>query len=404
MGKIYLPPQVGYVIKKLENAGYEAYAVGGCVRDHLMGRQPGDYDVTTSATPDEMLKVFSGDRVIETGLKHGTLTVLREGMPIETTTYRIDGSYADGRHPDKVTFTPELRLDLCRRDFTVNAMAYSENKGIIDLFGGKEDLENRIIRCVGSADERFNEDGLRILRAMRFASVLDFELDGECEDSVRRLRHLLGRISRERIYTEMTKLLSGKGAGRILASFPEVISFIFPSLTREMIIHASEVIGNCPFDTEMRYAVLFSELSEGDAARMIDSLKPSRAEKGAVMRYHRYKDSCDYLAGEYEMCSLISKTDDDFILSLARMQAGCGKITSGEYLSAEKIYDAIKKRCAPRHLSDLAVDGRKLIELGYSGADIGQELTLLLDGVMRGEIQNTENELIKKAENDLKLK
>ena len=260
MQKIYLPPQVEYVINKLCCAGFEAYAVGGCVRDHLMGKTPGDYDVTTSAKPEEMLKVFSSDRVIETGLKHGTLTVLREGMPIETTTYRIDGSYADGRHPDKVTFTPELGLDLCRRDFTVNAMAYSETKGIIDLFGGENDLENGIIRCVGSPDERFNEDGLRILRALRFASVLDFELDADCADSVRRLRGLLGKISRERIYTETTKLLLGKGARRILSTFPEVISFIFPALTEEMICRAAALVERCPRDAEMRYAVLFSEL------------------------------------------------------------------------------------------------------------------------------------------------
>ncbi len=402
MREIYLPPQVGYVIRKLEAAGYEAYAVGGCVRDHLMGRQPGDYDVTTSATPNEMLKVFSGDRVIETGLKHGTITVLREGMPIETTTYRIDGSYADGRHPDKVTFTPELRLDLCRRDFTVNAMAYSEERGIIDLFGGKEDLENRIIRCVGSADERFTEDGLRILRALRFASVLDFALDGECEASVRRLRHLLGRISRERIYTEMTKLLCGEGAERILSSFPDVISFVFPSLTDEMITHAAKIVGRCPKDAEMRYAVLFSELDERDALRMTDSLKPSKAEKNAVMRYHKYRNSREYSKNEYGMCALISTTDDDFVVSLARMQLAQGSITSDEYCNILKIRDAITERDAPRHLSDLAVDGRVLISLGYGGADIGRELSSLLDGVMRGECANDSRELTEKAESDLK--
>lgn len=400
MQKIYLPPQVEYVINKLCCAGFEAYAVGGCVRDHLMGKTPGDYDVTTAAKPEEMLKVFSSDRVIETGLKHGTLTVLREGMPIETTTYRIDGSYADGRHPDKVTFTPELGLDLCRRDFTVNAMAYSEKKGIIDLFGGESDLENGIIRCVGSPDERFNEDGLRILRALRFASVLDFELDADCADSVRRLKGLLGKISRERIYTETTKLLLGKGARRILSAFPEVISFIFPALTEEMICRAAALVERCPRDAEMRYAVLFSELDAKEEERMISSMKPSRAEKNAVLRYSKYENYRNYLDGEYEVRRLISETDDGFVLSLTDMQLSRGVITDEEYAAVREMISEIIEKNLPRKLSDLAVDGKTLMSIGYAGADIGHELTRLLDDVMRGSCENTAEELSERARRD----
>ena len=171
---MFLPQPVRDVISRLQDSGFSAYAVGGCVRDSLMGRTPGDYDVTTSARPDDMRRCFADWRVLETGLRHGTVTVVRGGMQIETTAYRIDGVYADHRHPTGVTFTDSLEEDLSRRDFTVNAMAYSDRDGIVDRFGGQRDLRDRIIRCVGEPEKRFQEDGLRILRAMRFAAVLDF--------------------------------------------------------------------------------------------------------------------------------------------------------------------------------------------------------------------------------------
>lgn len=401
MQKIYLPPEVCYVIDKLTSAGYEAYAVGGCVRDHLMGKTPGDYDVTTSARPEEMLEVFSTDRVIETGLKHGTLTVLKNGLPIETTTYRIDGSYADGRHPDKVTFTPELSLDLCRRDFTVNAMAYSEKKGIIDLFGGEEDLKNGIIRCVGSPDERFHEDGLRILRAMRFASVLDFELESECASSVIRLRELLSKISRERIYTETTKLLLGRGAGCILSAFSEVVAFCISELDPDMVKRAADKIDLCPKNYEMRYALLFSELDKNAARNAINSLKPSNADKTTVLMYHEYKNDTSYLGGNYNIRRLISKTGDDFALSLPNMHASCGLIDESERDRAVAEIGGVIERDEARKLSDLAIDGKALISLGYTGQGIGRELAVLLDGVMLGEVENNADVLINKAKKDM---
>lgn len=401
MQKIYLPPEVCYVIDKLNEAGYEAYAVGGCVRDHLMGKTPGDYDVTTSARPDEMLTVFADDRVIETGLKHGTLTVLKNGMPIETTTYRIDGSYADGRHPDKVTFTPELSLDLCRRDFTVNAMAYSEKKGIIDLFGGENDLKNGIIRCVGSPDERFHEDGLRILRAMRFASVLDFELESECASSVIRLRELLSKISRERIYTETTKLLLGRGAGRILSAFSAVVSFFLSELDCGMVERAAEKIDKCPKNYEMRYAVLFSELDKNAARSSINSLKPSNVERNTVLMYHEYKNDTAYLNGKYEIRKLISKTSDDFAVSLPAMHYACGIISAEERERGISEISGVIERDEARKLSDLAIDGKVLMTLGYTGQSIGRELNSLLDCVMCGDVENTVDTLTEKAKKDV---
>ena len=177
-----LPRTVSELIARLEQAGFSAYAVGGCVRDTLLSLRPNDWDLCTSARPEEMLKVFRGERVVETGLKHGTLTVIVDHVPYEITTFRTDGSYTDHRHPDSVTFVDEVAGDLARRDFTVNAMAYSPHTGLVDLFGGQEDLSRRVIRCVGVPRERFGEDALRILRALRFASVFDFSIDPVTEE------------------------------------------------------------------------------------------------------------------------------------------------------------------------------------------------------------------------------
>ena len=171
-----LPNAIKTAMNILENGGFECFAVGGCVRDFVMGRIPGDYDLTTNAEPQEMISCFEGFRIIETGIKHGTVTVLIDGNNVEITTYRVDGEYKDNRHPEEVRFTSRLSEDLSRRDFTVNAMAYSKKNGLVDLFGGREDIEKKTMRCVGDPDKRFSEDGLRILRALRFASVLDFDI------------------------------------------------------------------------------------------------------------------------------------------------------------------------------------------------------------------------------------
>ena len=179
-----LPNAVEFALTSLEKAGFEAYIVGGCVRDILRGETPSDYDITTSATPKQTISVFENERIIETGLQHGTVTLIKDGMPLEITTYRIDGGYTDNRRPDSVIFTPNLKEDLARRDFTVNAFAYSPKSGIIDVFGGREDLNNKIIRSVGDADGRFNEDALRIMRAIRFASVLGFEIEEHTKKSI----------------------------------------------------------------------------------------------------------------------------------------------------------------------------------------------------------------------------
>ncbi len=211
--RIDLPKNVKLIIDKLENAGYEAYAVGGCVRDSLLFREPKDWDITTNADPYEVKKLFR--HTIDTGLKHGTVTVMLDGVGYEVTTYRIDGVYEDNRHPSEVRFTKELSEDLLRRDFTINAMAYNESKGLVDLFGGREDLENGIIRAVGNANERFSEDALRIMRAGRFAAELDFTIDPETEAAMGKYAENLKDVSAERIRVELQKLIMGKSPEKI---------------------------------------------------------------------------------------------------------------------------------------------------------------------------------------------
>ena len=203
-----LPDSVEKIIHTLETAGYEAYAVGGCVRDALLGLTPDDWDITTSAEPEEVKALFS--RTIDTGIKHGTVTVRLNGKSFEVTTYRIDGKYEDGRHPEEVTFTKSLEEDLKRRDFTINAMAVNDRTGIVDLFGGQEDLKAGIIRCVGDPMERFSEDALRMMRAVRFAAKLDFSIEEETKKSISILKDNLRKVSAERIQVELTKLITSK--------------------------------------------------------------------------------------------------------------------------------------------------------------------------------------------------
>lgn len=225
-----VPEHARTVLDRLEHYGYEAYVVGGCVRDSLMGRTPKDWDVCTNALPQEVLRVFRKFHVIKTGLKHGTVTVMVDHEPVEVTTFRIDGDYTDNRHPDAVSFVSRVEEDLARRDFTINAMAYNPTRGLVDAFGGQQDLAARVIRCVGEPDARFNEDGLRIMRALRFASRFRFDIETETAHSIRRNRHLLANVSVERILVELRGILVGEGVLDMLLGFPEVFATIIPEL------------------------------------------------------------------------------------------------------------------------------------------------------------------------------
>ena len=227
---LQLPSPVSVLLRRLNESGFSAYVVGGCVRDSMLGLQPHDWDICTSALPEQMQEVFHDLHTVETGLKHGTLTVVVDHVPYEVTTYRIDGDYTDHRHPDSVHFVDNLTEDLARRDFTVNAMAWNPETGLADPFDGQTDLAAGLIRCVGEAEKRFDEDALRILRALRFASVYDFAIEPSTSAALRKMAPDLSRVAGERIREELLKLLCGKAAGRILREYPEVLAEIIPEI------------------------------------------------------------------------------------------------------------------------------------------------------------------------------
>ena len=225
---LQLPKGAARIIDTLEAAGFEAYAVGGCVRDSLLGLTPHDWDLCTSARPEELQALFRGEHVVATGLKHGTLTVVLDHIPYEVTTFRVDGSYTDHRHPDAVSFVRDVREDLARRDFTVNAMAYAPRTGLVDAFNGQEDLRRGVLRCVGEPRERFTEDALRILRALRFASTYGLTIDPATAAAVHALYPTLKDVAAERIREELVKLLCGRAVAPILRDYTDVITFLLP--------------------------------------------------------------------------------------------------------------------------------------------------------------------------------
>ena len=225
-----LPSHVEYILATLEAAGYHAHIVGGSVRDLLLGKNPDDFDITTSALPEETKAVFSDKRTVDTGIKHGTVSLILDGKPYEITTYRLDGEYKDSRHPEAVYFTKNIVEDLSRRDFTVNAMAYNPTTGLVDPFGGRDDLKLGIIRAVGDPYVRFNEDALRILRGIRFSSVLGFKIEDKTSKAIREKRQLLSKVSAERIYVELKKMLSGIDSYSVVLNYPEVITQVLPML------------------------------------------------------------------------------------------------------------------------------------------------------------------------------
>ena len=225
-----LPAAVSDLLARLTRAGFSAYVVGGCVRDSLLDLTPHDWDICTSALPEQMQEVFRDFRTVDTGLKHGTLMVIADHEPYEVTTFRIDGDYTDHRHPDSVIFVDDLTRDLARRDFTVNAMAWSPEEGLQDPFGGQADLPAKLIRCVGDPLARFEEDALRVLRALRFAAVYDFAIEPDTASALRKKAPDLKMVAGERIREELLKLLCGKAAGRILREFPEVLAEIIPEI------------------------------------------------------------------------------------------------------------------------------------------------------------------------------
>ena len=393
--KIELPKYIKSLIDLLNSKGYEAYAVGGCVRDCVMGRLPNDFDMTTNATPDEMLTVFCEYKVIETGLKHGTLTVISENIPVEITTYRVDGEYHDSRHPDKVYFTRNLKDDVSRRDFTVNAMAYNDKTGIVDFYGGIDDINKKLIMAVGDADKRFKEDALRIIRALRFASVLGFDIEEKTAFAAIENAELLKNISAERINVELKKLLLGKNAIKILKEYSDILAFVSP----EMLSSCTEKLkklSTAPDDVNVFFAFLLTDSTEKEANEALYRLKFSNAERKEITELLLLQKK-DVPKNKIEMKLFISETDMELIPKYLMLLSTLGKEAS----SAEKYYAEIRDNKECVYISDLKVNGNDLSKTGISkGEKIGQALKFLLRAVISGEVENKKEELLEFAKNN----
>lgn len=427
-----------FAITRLEENGFEAFAVGGCVRDCLMQKTPNDFDVTTCALPNETLECFKDMRVIETGMKHGTVTVMVDGCPIEITTYRVDGDYKDNRRPENVTFVRNLKEDLSRRDFTVNAMAYSPTLGLADEFGGMKDLKNRIIRCVGDPDKRFGEDALRIMRALRFASTLDFDVDSETAESVHRNKELLKSISKERIFSELCKLICGKNAEKILLEFADVMAVAIPEL-EPMIgfdqmskYHAYDVYTHtvktlvktdpnritrlaalfhdcgkpsvCTFDGEHRHFKGHDAAGKEICISALKNLKADNATVKCVSKLVGLHDTKIENAQKTVRKLLTLMSYEEFVMFAdlhdadrrAHAKEFCVPKFTKEDLIA--VADSVIAENACFKMSDLAVNGRDLTDVGIApGKQMGLILKALLDLVVEQKCENDREKLLKIA-------
>ncbi|MDD4774040.1 MAG: tRNA nucleotidyltransferase [Eubacteriales bacterium] len=392
--KIELPCYVKEIIRRLELCGYNAYIVGGCVRDALMGIIPCDYDITTDSTPDRTAACLAGYRLIPTGIKHGTLTAVTGSGNVEITTHRLDGVYSDNRRPDSVTFTLNLEVDLRRRDFTVNAMAYSDRAGIVDPHSGRLHIKEKIIKCVGDSGERFREDGLRILRALRFASVLGFAIDPQTERAMRCNRALLRNIPAERIFPELVKLLTGPDAGRVLSVYGEIIGEIIPDTQ-----HLREIYDKAAPDIYVRLALLFCGLPYSQRVSAAEeTLRGLRADNAAVRAVAELLENldADIRPDRRSVNRLMARLPRERIGQLIAMRRALYGDDPVLDLTEELIQNTGPDVCLS--LNQLAVRGGDLMEAGIKeGPDIGRILGRLLEMIIDGEIENDREELLSVA-------
>ncbi len=406
-----LPHAARELLDRLTDAGYEAYLVGGCVRDFLRGVAPHDYDMTTSATPAQMKCVFADYRLIETGIRHGTVTVLADGESYEITTYRVDGDYHDSRHPEEVRFTASLREDAARRDFTANAIAYHPDEGIRDFFGGEGDIRARLIRAVGDPDRRFEEDALRILRALRFSATLGFAIEEKTAAAAREKAHLLKNISAERVREELTKLLLGDFASEVLVAFYPILAICLPhwfekvtadgSSPEETVSRLAAWLSHAPKNPVARYTVFFAPfVRAGDAATQMDALRFDHRTRDRVVKLlsHRH-DACPLdVHGARRFLSGIGGEDALLLLKIHRAAA----LANGEKERAEALALArsvvqalIEEEGECSSVSDLCVRGNDLIPLGIApGKELGLCLRALLDAVVAGHVKNEKQALL----------
>lgn len=390
--KMELPFPVLHSLFMLNEAGYEAYVVGGSVRDALMGAKASDWDITTSAMPDETLAVFREYRTIETGIKHGTVTVIIDDTPLEITTYRVDGNYSDGRHPDTVAFSRSLTEDLKRRDFTVNAMAYHPEIGLIDPFGGHQDLEKRIVRCVGNPKERFSEDALRIVRCLRFSSTLGFTIHPETANEIHRLGHTLTYVSAERNAVEFCKLLCGKNVDNILSNYADALSYILPNVD---FAQTSARISAVRSTVAARLAALLFNRSAETVRKACRRLCLSNHIAKDVTTIVEYRQM-PIVPTRSGVLHTLHALGPQLTNTLLHLKTILDDIDCAEFEAERNRLIADNDLCY--RLQDLAVTGTDLIESGIPrGVDIGLTLNRLLCAVMDGDCPNEKEKLLELA-------
>ena len=435
---IALPENVKKIIDELENAGYEAYAVGGCVRDSILGRIPNDWDITTSAKPEEVKKIFK--RTVDTGLKHGTVTVLMGKETYEVTTYRIDGEYEDSRHPKSVEFTSNLKEDLLRRDFTINAMAYNDTSGLVDIFGGMEDIEKKTIRCVGVAKERFTEDALRLLRAIRFAAQLGYTIEEETYEAIRELAPTLGKISAERIQAELNKTIVSDNPGMLKTAYELGLTKEFiPELDKcfetkqnnphhcyTVGDHIINSVGNIENTKVLRLTMLLHDIAKPECLKTDEDgidhfhghqVKSSEKAKEILRRLKYDNDTIDRVS------KLVRYHDERLEAGTKIMRRAMNRIgaeafpdifkvwradidAQSDYMREDKLqrlkqniadYEEIIAKDECVCLKDLAVTGRDLIDNGIpSGPALGEILNLMLSEVIDNPENNNKEYLLEK--------
>ena len=405
--KLTLDPGAAALLSALHAAGYAAYAVGGCVRDSLLGRTAHDWDLCTSALPQQVMELFGTEQCIPTGLQHGTVTIKYGGQLYETTTFRTEGSYTDGRHPDAVTFVPDVREDLARRDFTINAMAYNEAEGLVDPFGGQKDLQNGLLRAVGEPQQRFTEDALRILRLYRFAARFGFALDAATARAAQQLAPHLDCISAERIQEELAKLLAAPQPGAYLE--PAVLAVVLPELTPENLTAAKPVLDACPAGEEnlpVRWAALLGALGEADTRRVLKRLRCSNAciEETAVLVRETAgegvsEEKASAHPGDIHIRQLLGRYG---LCTVERLCALCAALhpqaASTCALAAQRARQLEADGVCCR-VSQLAVNGRDLMAAGIpAGPALRRVLEALLDGVIRAEYPNEKTALLAAAQ------
>ena len=393
-----IPDGAEEITGALRAAGHEVYFVGGCVRDALLSRPVNDFDMTTDATPEEMHEIFRSFRTFDTGIKHGTLTVLSGGSPYEITTYRVDGTYSDNRHPDGVSFTRSLREDLARRDFTVNAMALSPEGEIVDPFGGREDLSRGIIRAVGDPRRRFSEDALRILRAVRFSSKLGFTVEEETRRALYELCGNLSGISPERVFSEWTKITEGDGRVFAVRDFLPVIQVFLPELSAlDPAALGCDGASEATAPRALPFAAaLFFMAGQGGVAfsSAYSRLRSDTATRlrGAALVDNASRSFSDIPAA-LRILADVGEESAHALVALRSYLASRGFVTLS--CDEKSVLSAALASARPYRIADLAVGGREAVAAGLRGERIGEALLVILLRVMNGELTNTRSELVK---------